>query len=98
VNPDQEVKTVSIAEITNRFYLRFFTLDAPGILSKISGILGEHNISISSMVQLETHVQDHYVPIVLLTHEATEQAMADALTEIGKLDVVQENYLRLRLF
>jgi homoserine dehydrogenase len=73
VNPDREVETVSIAEITNRFYLRFFTLDEPGILSKISGILGEYNISISSMVQLETHEQDHYVPIVLLTHEATEQ-------------------------
>lgn len=98
VNIDQEVKIVSISEITNRYYLRFFTLDAPGILSKISGILGEHDISISSMVQLEAHEQDHYVPIVLLTHEASEQAMNDALVEIGKLEVVRDNYLRLRLF
>lgn len=98
VNPDQTVATVPLAGITNRFYLRFFTLDAPGILSKISGILGEHDISIASMVQLETHEQDHYVPIVLLTHEASEQAMAEALEKIGKLDFVRDNYLRLRLF
>lgn len=98
VHSDRAAATVPLAEITNRFYLRFFTLDAPGILSKISGILGAHNISIASMVQLETHEQDHYVPIVLLTHEASEQAMAEALDEIGQLDFVRDNYLRLRLF
>ncbi|HPT86944.1 MAG TPA: homoserine dehydrogenase [Bacillota bacterium] len=98
VHLDRAAATVPLTEITNRFYLRFFTLDAPGILSKISGILGEHNISIASMVQLETHEQDHYVPIVLLTHEASEQAMAEALDKIGKLDFVRDNYLRLRLF
>ena len=98
INPDREIKTVPVKEINNRFYLRFFTLDEPGILSKISGILGKHGISISSMVQLETHEQEHYVPIVLLTHEASEQNMSDALEEIGKLGFVKENYLRLRLF
>lgn len=98
LNPSHDVPTVAIDEITNRFYLRFFTLDEPGILSKISGILGEHRISISSMVQLETHEQDHYIPIVLLTHEASERDMAQALTKIGQLDVVKANYLRLRLF
>lgn len=98
VNPDQKVAVVPISQISNRFYLRFFTLDAPGILAKIAGVLGEKQISISSMVQLESHGQDNYVPIVLLTHEASEQAMAEALQEIGKFKFVQENYLRLRLF
>lgn len=98
LNPAHDVRTVPIDEIVNRFYLRFFTLDEPGILSKISGILGDHRISISSMVQLETHEQDHYIPIVLLTHEASELDMAQALAEIGRLDVVKDNYLRLRLF
>lgn len=98
INPEQDVKIVPVAEITNRFYLRFFTRDAPGILSKISGVLGEQGISISSMVQLETHEKENYVPIVLLTHQASEKAMNEALKVIGKFDFVRENYLRLRLF
>jgi len=98
VNPDQEAPLVPVDRISNRYYLRLFTLDAPGILSKISGILGEHQISISSMVQLETHEQDNYVPIVFLTHEASERAMAEALREIDRLGFVKGKHLRLRLF
>ncbi|HEY8464828.1 MAG TPA: homoserine dehydrogenase [Bacillota bacterium] len=98
INPEKTIPIVPVNSIRNRFYLRFFTLDEPGILSKISGTLGEHGISIASMVQLETHETDHYVPIVLLTHEASEEAMNRALIEISKFDFVKENYLKLRLF
>jgi homoserine dehydrogenase len=98
VNYERSVKVVPVSRIINRFYLRFFTLDAPGVLAKLSGTLGEYGISIASMVQLETHETDHYVPIVLLTHEASEEAMSQALEIIGKFDFVRENYLKLRLF
>jgi homoserine dehydrogenase len=98
INPDQTVKVVPVDRIKNRFYLRFFTRDEPGILAKIAGVLGEHGVSIASMVQLEAHETDHYIPIVLLTHGATEAAMDQALEKIGKFDFVRENYLKLRLF
>ncbi len=98
IDPERSVKIVPLSEIKNRFYLRFFTFDKPGVLSKISGVLGEEGISISSMVQLETHEKENYVPIVLLTHEASEQGMEEALQKIKKFDFVKDNYLRLRLF
>lgn len=98
INPAHSVKVVPVREIKNRYYLRFFTLDAPGILSRISGTLGDEGISISSMVQLETHGKDNYIPIVLLTHEAQEQAVDSALERIRQFDFVREDCLRLRLF
>ena len=98
IDPEQGVKLVPLSEIKNRFYLRFFTFDKPGVLSKIAGVLGDKGISISSMVQLETHGKDNYVPIVLLTHESSEKALEMALGEISKFDFVKDNYLRLRLF
>lgn len=98
IDPEQNLKMVPLSEIRNRYYLRFFTFDKPGVLSKISGVLGEKGISISSMVQLETHGKENYVPIVLLTHEASEQAMEEALREISKFDFIKDNWLRLRLF
>ena len=98
INPDHAVKTLPIEKIHNRFYLRLYTQDVPGIFSKISGVLGDNGISISSVVQLETHGKENYVPIVILTHEASEFDMNRALEQIGKFDFVRENYLRLRLF
>lgn len=98
IKTDTEVKLVPIEEIKNRFYLRFFTRDIPGVLSRISGVLADHGISISSMVQLETHEKDNYVPIVLLTHEAQEKSMEQALKKILQFEFVRENFLRLRIF
>ena len=98
INPTADVKIIPIEEVTNRFYLRFFTLDKPGVLAKISGILADYKISISSMVQLETHERDDYVPIVLLTHEASEKYMEQALQKIMQFEFVKENFLRLRIF
>lgn len=94
----QNVRFIPIEDVKNRFYLRFMTMDKPGVLSMISGVLADYGISISSMVQLESHEKDNYVPIVLLTHEALEKSMEQALQKIVKFDFVKEDYLRLRIF
>lgn len=94
----ENANLIPIAEVKNRFYLRFMTKDIPGVLSMISGVLAEYGISISSMVQLETQGKDNYIPIVLLTHEALEKSMEQALQKIEKFDFVHENYLRMRIF
>ncbi len=79
-------KTKSIAnlkDIDSRFYIRLMTKDKPGILSTISGILGEKNISIASVVQLEG--KQNSVPLTMTTHKANAQKMKEALETIEKL-------------
>jgi homoserine dehydrogenase len=98
INPAKTVNLFSLEEITNRFYLRLFTLDQPGILAQIAGVFGKYGISISSVVQLETHGDENYVPIVLLTHEASEKAMFKAMMAIKEFPFVRPDILRLRLF
>src|SRR5208337_3065782 len=44
-------KIKKIDDIESMYYFRFSALDQPGILSKISGILGNSNISIASVIQ-----------------------------------------------
>ncbi len=94
----QSVRFIPIEDVKSRFYLRFMTMDKPGVLSMISGVLADYGISISSMVQLESHEKDNYIPIVLLTHEALEKSMEQALKKIIEFDFVKEDYLRLRIF
>jgi len=58
--------------------------DKPGVLSRVAGILGQHDISIASVLQKERAVREA-VPIVMMTHEARESDMRRALAAIDKL-------------
>jgi len=73
----------------SRYYLRFFVFDRPGILSKISGILGKNEISIASVIQKETEEEHDYVPLVMMTHEAREAHVINAIGKIDKLPEVE---------
>jgi homoserine dehydrogenase len=81
------LKIRPMAEVRTRYYLRVMAVDKPGVLSKVSGILGSHDISIASVIQKGRHARAS-VPVVMMTHEAVEGAMRRALAEIDALDVV----------
>ena len=66
------------------YYLRVMAQDRPGVLSKVTGILGDHDISIASVIQ-KGRATAEAVPIVLMTHEAQERDMRAALAEIDRL-------------
>jgi homoserine dehydrogenase len=85
-----------MAEIVSQYYLRFAAVDQPGVLAKIAGILGRHDISIASMIQPERQVGGA-VPIVLMTHEAVEANICAAIAEIDRLDVVREKSRFIRI-
>lgn len=76
-----------IDDIVSRYYFRFSALDKPGVLSKISGILGKYNISITSVIQKGRRIGEA-VPLVVLTHEAKEKDVRQAIQEIDTLQVV----------
>ncbi|MGD9157879.1 MAG: homoserine dehydrogenase [Desulfobacteraceae bacterium] len=92
----QAVRIQSIQDLKTAYYFRFSALDKPGVLSKIAGILGEKNISISSVIQKGRDV-DGAVPIVMLTHEAVERDVTEALKQIDKLDVLQDKTMMIRV-
>jgi len=83
-------------EIRTRYYVRFSAIDRPGVLAKISGILGKHGISIATVAQKERRASK-VVPIVMLTHEALERDMARALKEIDGLNVIKKKTVRVRI-
>jgi homoserine dehydrogenase len=76
-----------IAEVTGLYYLRFMVLDKPGVLSQLSGVLGKHDISISSVLQRGRKV-GQTVPVVMMTHTAIERNVQAALRDINALPFV----------
>jgi homoserine dehydrogenase len=78
------------------YYLRFRAEDRPGVLSKVSGILGDHGISISDVSQKGRKEHD-YVPIVMLTHEAAEGHLLRAKAEIDRLPFIDGEGVHIRI-
>ncbi|MBI3354304.1 MAG: homoserine dehydrogenase [Nitrospirae bacterium] len=92
----KELKIKKMDDIVCPFYLRFMAMDRPSVLSKISGILGEHNISIASMIQ-KGRKEDGAVSVVMMTHEAKEKDVQGALAKIDKLPVIADKTMFIRV-
>ncbi|MCH9022488.1 MAG: homoserine dehydrogenase [Planctomycetes bacterium] len=76
-------------EIYSRFYLRLEVVNRPGVLAKITRILGDLKISISACLQHEGHRNDS-VPLVIMTEEARQGNVSEALEKIEGLEVVKD--------
>lgn len=88
VDNSDNTKIMNMYDIRTRYYLHFLVSDAPGVLAKIAGIIGSHNISIASVIQQEGKKKGG-VPLVMLTHVAKEGDIVNAIKEIKQLDVVK---------
>ncbi|MEO5333334.1 MAG: homoserine dehydrogenase, partial [Magnetococcus sp. YQC-5] len=78
------------------FYLRLAVADRPGVLAEISAILARHNISLDIIHQKGRSFVDA-VPLVMVTHETTEDQINRALAEIETLDSVRETPRMIRI-
>jgi homoserine dehydrogenase len=87
----------NISEIESEYFLRFSVLDNPGVLSKISGVLGKHSISIESMIQRGRGDCGEGVPLVIMCHKSSEKNIQSALKEIEELDMVCEKSNLIRV-
>jgi homoserine dehydrogenase len=94
----EEIDLMPMDEIVTNYYFRFSALDRPGVLSRISGILGKYNISIASVIQ-KGRAPDRTgsVPVVMTTHESREKDMRAALKEIDRLAVLKGKTVRIRI-
>ncbi|MGB9700682.1 MAG: homoserine dehydrogenase [Thermodesulfobacteriota bacterium] len=86
----------SIENVTCPYYLRFTVVDRPGVLSRISGILGDLDISIASVIQKGRRAEKA-VPIYIVTHEAREKNMQKALQVIDRLPIIVDKTVYMRI-
>jgi len=90
------IKLIPMDDIETKYYFRFSAIDRPGVLSKISGILGENNISIATVIQ-KARGEGGAVPIVMTTYRAQEKNVRQALKKIDKLNMVLDKTILIRI-
>ena len=75
--------------IESRFYLRLSVVDQPGVIAQVTKILGDKSISISACLQHESP-HSASVPLVIMTHLASQGNVRQALAELESLDAVKD--------
>jgi len=94
---DKSIKKLRrIDEIESRYYIRFMTVDKPGVLAKISGVLAKFGISIASVTQKEKR-RAQIVPIVMVVHDAKEKNLRAALQVIDRLAIIKQKSVAIRM-
>jgi len=72
-----------VADVTSSFYLYLEVADRPGVLARVATVLGDHEVSVKSVVQ--RGIGDD-ARLVMVVHECLESRFAAALEALGELD------------
>ncbi len=94
---ERGLKLLDASQIETRYYLKLKVIDKPGVLAAVTSVLSDCNISISSVLQKESRVQNR-VRLLLTTHKCKESDIKEAIAKLQKLDCVGgENVSMIRI-
>jgi homoserine dehydrogenase len=72
-----------VADVPSSFYLHLEVADKPGVLARIATVLGDHEVSVKSVVQRGIGADAR---LVMVVHECLESHFAAAVAALGELD------------
>ena len=75
-----------VEDVESGYYLHLDVVDRPGVLARVTQVLGEHGMSINSVVQRGL---GENARLVMVTHPVLESSLRAAIGQIGELDFVR---------
>src|SRR6185295_16821654 len=91
------VPVCNVDDGESAFYVRLETEDSPGVIGNIGRALGDHRVSLHSLVQRGT-TPDGGATIVFLTHRTSEGNARKAIAEIEAQPTIKQINVALRVF
>ncbi|WP_201352424.1 homoserine dehydrogenase [Hydrogenimonas urashimensis] len=89
------LKLLAKEAVVSKYYLRLEVADRPGVLAKVSQVMGEERISIETMLQRPGSGES--ASLLLATHACEERAMQEALKRLFELESVKERPVMIRI-
>ena len=71
-----------VADVTSSFYLYLEVADRPGVLARVATVLGDHDVSVKSVVQRGAGDDAR---LVMVVHECLESRFAASVEALGEL-------------
>ena len=78
-----------LQKLSGSYYLRLQVYDRPGVLADLTAVFRDKGVSVEALLQRGRN-PDGTVPVVLTTHEASEEAIQKSVAEFEKLENVVE--------
>lgn len=75
-----------IEDVESAFYLHLDVADRPGVLATVTRVLGEHDVSIKSVVQ---RGMAEHARLVMVTHPVLESHLRAAVEDLGAFDFLR---------
>jgi homoserine dehydrogenase len=75
-----------VADVVSAFYLHLEVPDTPGVLARIAGVLGDHGISVKSVVQKGN---GDNARLVMVVHPVLESRFFAAIEQLGGMDTLR---------
>jgi homoserine dehydrogenase len=83
-----------IEDVESAYYLHLDVADRPGVLASITKVLGEHDVSIKSVVQ---RGMGEHARLVMVTHPVLESSLRDAVERMGEFEFVRSTPRTIRV-
>ena len=80
---ETRVELPIVEDVSSSFYLYLEVADEPGVLARVAKVLGDHEISVKSVVQRGIGADAR---LVMVVHECLESRFGAAVAAIGELD------------
>jgi homoserine dehydrogenase len=83
-----------VEDVESAFYLHLDVADRPGVLASVTKVLGEHDVSIKSVVQ---RGMGERARLVMITHPVLESGLRVAIERLGDFDFVRSTPRTIRV-
>jgi len=83
-----------IEDVASAFYLHLDVADNPGVLAAVTQALGEHDVSIKSIVQRGL---GENARLVMVTHAVRESSLRTAVDRVAEFDFVRSTPRMIRV-
>lgn len=80
-------KILSMGSVPTRYHISLDVEDRPGVLASVAMLFAEHGVSIQTVRQSDS---DAGAQLVIVTHTASDAALAATVTGLSTLDVVAD--------
>jgi homoserine dehydrogenase len=84
--PAPPLPLVLVEDVESAYYLHLDVADRPGVLASVTKVLGEHDVSIKSVVQ---RGMGEHARLVMVTHPVLGSSLKSAVQRLGEFDFVR---------
>ena len=92
----KKIRIKDIHHVDSRWYLRLSVVEGPRVLSRITGVLEQHDVGMMT-VNTRAREADGTLPVVILTRTVRGRNVIRALRRIDQLPVISGKTVAIRI-